>query len=64
MRVYQVDAEAGQPVPPSLYPARLHEADRMNPLAVIGRLFRVTRESNIQRDLIILVTPHIVRASS
>jgi type IV pilus assembly protein PilQ len=27
----------------------------------IGRLFRVTRESTVQRDLIILVTPHIVR---
>jgi type IV pilus assembly protein PilQ len=28
---------------------------------VIGRLFRVTRESTVQRDLIILVTPTIVR---
>ena len=30
-------------------------------LPLIGRLFRVTRKSNAQRDLIILVTPHIVR---
>jgi type IV pilus assembly protein PilQ len=30
-------------------------------LPLIGRLFRVTRKSNTQRDLIILVTPHIVR---
>jgi type IV pilus assembly protein PilQ len=30
-------------------------------LPVIGRLFRVNREQVIQRDLIILVTPHIVR---
>lgn len=30
-------------------------------LPVIGRLFRVTREQEIQRDLIILVTPQIVR---
>ena len=30
-------------------------------IPVIGRLFRVTRESQIQRDLMILVTPHIVR---
>ena len=28
---------------------------------IIGRLFRVTRESTIQRDLMILVTPTIVR---
>jgi len=30
-------------------------------LPLIGRLFRVTRRQNTQRDLIILVTPHIVR---
>jgi type IV pilus assembly protein PilQ len=30
-------------------------------LPVIGRLFRVNRSQVIQRDLIILVTPHIVR---
>ena len=30
-------------------------------LPVIGRLFRTTRENQIQRDLIILVTPHIIR---
>ncbi|MGD2068064.1 MAG: AMIN domain-containing protein [Gemmatimonadota bacterium] len=30
-------------------------------LPVLGKLFRVTRESQIQRDLIILVTPHIVQ---
>ncbi len=30
-------------------------------LPVIGRLFRVNREQMVQRDLIILVTPHIVR---
>jgi len=30
-------------------------------LPVIGRLFRVTRRSENERDLIILVTPHIVR---
>jgi type IV pilus assembly protein PilQ len=30
-------------------------------LPVIGKLFRVDREQTIQRDLIILVTPHIVR---
>ena len=30
-------------------------------LPLIGRLFRVNREQTIQRDLIILVTPHIVR---
>jgi type IV pilus assembly protein PilQ len=30
-------------------------------LPFIGRLFRVTRKSHVQRDLIILVTPHIVR---
>lgn len=30
-------------------------------LPLIGRLFRQTREQEIQRDLIILVTPHIVR---
>ena len=30
-------------------------------LPLIGRLFRQTREQQIQRDLIILVTPHIVR---
>jgi type IV pilus assembly protein PilQ len=33
-------------------------------LPVIGGLFRVTRESEVQRDLIILVTPHIVRGSN
>jgi len=32
-------------------------------LPVIGRLFRVNRESQIQKDLIILVTPHIVRSN-
>jgi type IV pilus assembly protein PilQ len=30
-------------------------------LPVLGRLFRVTQNQTIQRDLIILVTPHIVR---
>lgn len=30
-------------------------------LPLIGRLFRTTREQQVQRDLIILVTPHIVR---
>ncbi len=30
-------------------------------IPLIGRFFRVTRESQIQRDLMILVTPHIVR---
>ena len=30
---------------------------------IIGRLFRVTRETTIQRDLMILVTPTIVRGS-
>ena len=30
-------------------------------IPIIGRLFRVTRESTIQRDLMILVTPTIVR---
>lgn len=30
-------------------------------LPFIGRLFRTTRESQVQRDLIILVTPHIIR---
>ena len=33
-------------------------------LPVIGRLFRVERRQQIQQDLIILVTPHIVRSSS
>ncbi len=33
-------------------------------LPVIGRLFRVKREQMVQRDLIILVTPHIVRGSN
>ncbi|MGD8318992.1 MAG: AMIN domain-containing protein [Gemmatimonadota bacterium] len=33
-------------------------------LPVLGRLFRVTREQQIQKDLIILVTPHIVRGSN
>jgi type IV pilus assembly protein PilQ len=30
-------------------------------LPLVGRLFRVNRQQTIQRDLIILVTPHIVR---
>ena len=30
-------------------------------LPVLGRFFRVTQTSTIQRDLIILVTPHILR---
>jgi type IV pilus assembly protein PilQ len=33
-------------------------------LPIIGRLFRVNRQQVIQRDLIILVTPHIVRGSN
>ena len=33
-------------------------------LPVIGRFFRVTRESEIQRDLMILVTPHIIRGNA
>jgi type IV pilus assembly protein PilQ len=33
-------------------------------LPLIGRLFRVVRQQQIQQDLIILVTPHIVRATS
>ena len=33
-------------------------------LPLIGRLFRVTRQQQIQQDLIILVTPHIVRAAN
>jgi type IV pilus assembly protein PilQ len=33
-------------------------------LPVIGRLFRVKREQTVQRDLIILVTPHIVRGTN
>ena len=33
-------------------------------LPVIGRLFRVTRESEVQRDLMILVTPHIIRGDA
>jgi len=32
-------------------------------LPIIGRLFRITRDSEIQRDLMILVTPSIVRNS-
>lgn len=32
-------------------------------LPLIGRLFRVDRQQSIQRDLIILVTPHIVRGT-
>jgi type IV pilus assembly protein PilQ len=32
-------------------------------LPLIGRLFRVVRQQEIQQDLIILVTPHIVRSS-
>lgn len=32
-------------------------------LPLIGRLFRVVREQTIQQDLIILVTPHIVRSN-
>jgi Flp pilus assembly secretin CpaC len=31
-------------------------------LPLIGRLFRSTREQEFQRDLIIIVTPHIVRS--
>ncbi|HIF20815.1 MAG TPA: type IV pilus secretin family protein [Gemmatimonadetes bacterium] len=31
-------------------------------LPLIGRLFRATREQEFQRDLIIIVTPHIVRS--
>jgi type IV pilus assembly protein PilQ len=31
-------------------------------MPVIGRLFRTTRESRVQRDLMILVTPNIVRS--
>jgi type II secretory pathway component GspD/PulD (secretin) len=30
-------------------------------LPLIGKLFRVDRHETVQRDLIILVTPHIVR---
>ena len=33
-------------------------------LPVLGRLFKVTRESEVQRDLMILVTPHIVRGTA
>jgi len=33
-------------------------------LPVIGRLFRVRREQDIQRDLLILITPTIVRSSN
>jgi len=33
-------------------------------LPLVGRLFRTRRESTIQRDLLILVTPTIVRAAS
>ncbi len=33
-------------------------------LPVIGRLFRVNRQETVQRDLIILVTPHIVRGTN
>jgi type II secretory pathway component GspD/PulD (secretin) len=33
-------------------------------LPLIGRLFRVVREQEIQQDLIILVTPHIVRSAN
>lgn len=33
-------------------------------LPLIGRLFRQTREQQVQRDLIILVTPHIVRGNN
>jgi type II secretory pathway component GspD/PulD (secretin) len=32
-------------------------------IPIIGRLFRVTRETEIQRDLMILVTPTIVRGN-
>ena len=32
-------------------------------LPLIGRLFRVHRQQEIQQDLIILVTPHIVRST-
>jgi len=30
-------------------------------LPLVGRMFRSTRQSTVQRDLIILVTPTIVR---
>ena len=33
-------------------------------LPLVGRIFRTTRESSVQRDLLILVTPTIVRAAS
>ncbi|NIP60477.1 MAG: AMIN domain-containing protein [Gemmatimonadetes bacterium] len=33
-------------------------------LPLLGRLFRVTRHQTIQQDLIILVTPHIVRETT
>ena len=33
-------------------------------LPIIGRLFRVDRQQTVQRDLIILVTPHIVRGNN
>jgi Flp pilus assembly secretin CpaC len=33
-------------------------------LPILGKLFRVTREQVLQRDLIILVTPHIVRGTN
>ncbi|MDE2981970.1 MAG: hypothetical protein OXU74_12325 [Gemmatimonadota bacterium] len=33
-------------------------------LPLVGRLFRTRRESTTQRDLLILVTPTIVRAAS
>lgn len=33
-------------------------------LPLIGRLFRTTREQQVQRDLIVLVTPHIVRGAN
>jgi len=35
----------------------------LSDLPIIGRLFRVEREQQIQQDLIILVTPNIVRSS-
>ena len=32
-------------------------------LPILGPLFRVTRQQTIQRDLMILVTPHIVQTN-
>jgi type IV pilus assembly protein PilQ len=36
----------------------------LSDLPLIGRLFRVRREQQIQQDLIILVTPNIVRSTN